>query len=101
MVRFVRDNPRLLMLEVECEKQHNPLKFSKKSKELFADLVKERNGLTVKVLFLDDDREVEISENGFSKKKPTAPTSEGNEQDMMSLLGQMIAHFNRDLPDFA
>lgn len=85
------------MLVVEGEQQHKKMTFGQQFKDMFADLIKERGSLTIKVLIFDDDREMEISEKGFSDKNITRAESECAEGDLMMRMCQMMSHFNSRL----
>lgn len=73
IIEFARNNPRLRLLEIDSDRKNDELKFGKKYKDLFADLIKERGQLAITVFFHEEKREVKISEKGFTQKKRSAP----------------------------
>lgn len=102
IIQFARDNPRLRLLIIEGEQQHKKINFGKKYQNLFTDLVKERGKITIKILIYQDDREVEISEKGFSDKTRSESLPDGEAQDpigMMNRIQEMMAHMNKNLFD--
>lgn len=101
IIQFARDNPSLRLLVVEGEEVHKKINFGQKYKDLFADLVKERSKITIKVLIYKDNREVEISEDGFRDGERTVESSEDDDafdpNDLVTRMQQMMMRMNRNL----
>lgn len=100
IIQFARDNPSLRLLVIEGEQLHKKINFGKKYKDLFADLVKERSKITIKVLIYQDNREVEISEDGFRDGDRTVESEDDGAFDLNDLATQMqqlMMHMNRNL----
>lgn len=68
IISIARGNPHVNMLAVDSDYGNDDMKFGTKYKKTFADLIKERKKLTIKVFFHQGKREINISEKGFSEK---------------------------------
>lgn len=100
IIQFARDNPSLRVLVIEGEELHKEINFNKKYKDLFADLVKERSKITIKVSIYKDNREVEISENGFRDGDRTVESEDDgafDPNDIVTRMQEMMMRMNRNL----
>ncbi len=99
IIQFARDNPSLRLLVVEGEKLHKRINFGQKYKNLFADLVKERSKITIKVLIYEDGREVKISEDGFKDGERTVESEDDgafDPNDFATRISEMMMRMNRN-----
>lgn len=82
IIGFARNNQHLKKMTITSDRKNNSMKFGKKFKKLFDELVRERPKLTIKVHFFEGRREIKINAAGFSETQEyETPDSEDEENE--------------------
>ncbi|KAG4078353.1 hypothetical protein HA402_013063 [Bradysia odoriphaga] len=104
VIRIARANPNVDLLAIDSDYGNDDMKFGEKYKKMFADLVKERKELAIKVFFHEEGREINISAQGFSEKKRKDDAANNgldfngsSMQNLMKFIGESFSRSERQL----
>lgn len=75
MFSFIRKHPKLKLIDVDSVRKNKQLKYDNKFMEMFYDLIEERGKFTIRAIYNEGGREMNISENGFSEIISYEPSS--------------------------
>lgn len=75
MLEFVRNNRRLKILNIECDRKSKEMQFDDDFEKKFDDLIKQRRKLSINLDFLQGKRTINISEKGIVEKMLTSISS--------------------------
>lgn len=76
MIEFIRKQKYLRFLKIESDRKNKQMKYGDDFKKIFTELLENRPLLRLKIIFFQDDREIDMSKKGFKEKQDEVESSE-------------------------